>query len=89
MNTIDGIIPSTAPSSDDEDGLPGTSLTAPLEALAQAASEAQLETGVNAIGPSGSSTPAIRGKSRKRRRPMPPPPNAFPDVVSESIQYCH
>lgn len=81
----DGIIPSTAPSSDDEDSLPTGSLTAPLEALAQAASEAHIQLDPASGNPSGSGTPVSRGRPRKRRRPMPPPPNAFPDVVTREL----
>ncbi|ORY92446.1 hypothetical protein BCR35DRAFT_297856 [Leucosporidium creatinivorum] len=80
-----GIIPSTAPSSDDEDSLPTGSLTAPLEALAQAASEAHIQLDPASGNPSGTGTPVNRGRARKRRRPMPPPPNAFPDVVTREL----
>ncbi|KAM0787476.1 hypothetical protein ACM66B_003552 [Microbotryomycetes sp. NB124-2] len=78
-----GIIPSTAPSSDDEDQLPTASLTAPLEALAQAASEAQVE--MNPADPRGNNGDASGRRARKRRKPMPPPPNAFPDVVTRGL----
>lgn len=64
---VDGIVPSNAPS-DDEDALPTASLTAPFEALAEAAAAAA----------SGSATPVHKGRFKKRQRRMPPPPNAFP-----------
>ncbi|KAK4053396.1 hypothetical protein OIV83_001560 [Microbotryomycetes sp. JL201] len=78
-----GIIPSTAPSSDDEDQLPTGSLTAPLEALAQAASEAHVE--MNPADHRGSNGDSEAHQRRKRRKPMPPPPNAFPDVVTRGL----
>lgn len=67
-----GIIPSTAPSSDDEDALPSSTLTAPFDALLSAAA-ASTEN-----GPSRNMTPLMRERMRKRRRRFPPPPNAFP-----------
>ncbi|KDR75908.1 hypothetical protein GALMADRAFT_97916 [Galerina marginata CBS 339.88] len=73
-----GIIPSTAPSSDDEseDTLPRASLNAPIEALqglANAAAEA-------AAAPSAE---APRVKKRKRAEPIPR--NAFPHVVEKGL----
>lgn len=73
-----GIIPSTAPSSDDEseDTLPRAGLNAPIEALqglANAAAEA-------AAAPATSSP---RVKKRKRAEPIPR--NAFPHVVEKGL----
>ncbi|KAJ7462308.1 hypothetical protein B0H11DRAFT_2311715 [Mycena galericulata] len=73
-----GIVPSTAPSSDDEseDTLPRSTLNAPIEALqglANAAAEA-------AAVPSSS---APRVKKRKRAEPIPR--NAFPHVVEKGL----
>ncbi|KAJ7072325.1 hypothetical protein C8F01DRAFT_1103486 [Mycena amicta] len=73
-----GIVPSTAPSSDDEseDTLPRATLNAPIEALqglANAAAEA-------AAAPSAS---APRVKKRKRAEPIPR--NAFPHVVEKGL----
>ncbi|KAF9049734.1 hypothetical protein BJ165DRAFT_1341892 [Panaeolus papilionaceus] len=75
-----GIVPSTAPSSDDEseDTLPRASLNAPIEALqglANAAAEA-------AAAPSASAEPP-RVKKRKRAEPIPR--NAFPHVVEKGL----
>ncbi|KAI5120651.1 hypothetical protein M0805_007988 [Coniferiporia weirii] len=84
-----GIVPSTAPSSDDEseDTLPRSSLNAPIEALqglANAAAEA-------AAAPSAS-PPRVK----KRKRAEPTPRNAFPHVVekglvsdAEARELCH
>ncbi|EIN12012.1 hypothetical protein PUNSTDRAFT_83912 [Punctularia strigosozonata HHB-11173 SS5] len=73
-----GIVPSTAPSSDDEseDTLPRATLNAPIEALqglANAAAEA-------AAAPSNSPP---RVKKRKRAEPIPR--NAFPHVVEKGL----
>ncbi|KAF9012314.1 hypothetical protein BDQ17DRAFT_1232266 [Cyathus striatus] len=73
-----GIVPSTAPSSDDEseDTLPRSTLNAPIEALqglANAAAEA-------AAAPS---TDPPRVKKRKRAEPIPR--NAFPHVVEKGL----
>ncbi|KAJ7188263.1 hypothetical protein C8R46DRAFT_1054167 [Mycena filopes] len=73
-----GIVPSTAPSSDDEseDTLPRSTLNAPIEALqglANAAAEA-------AAVPS-TSTPRVK----KRKRAEPIPRNAFPHVVEKGL----
>ncbi|KAF9060648.1 hypothetical protein BDP27DRAFT_1429814 [Rhodocollybia butyracea] len=73
-----GIIPSTAPSSDDEseETLPRATMNAPIEALqglANAAAEA-------AAVPS---TSAPRVKKRKRAEPIPR--NAFPHVVDKGL----
>ncbi|KAI0769452.1 hypothetical protein BD413DRAFT_85089 [Trametes elegans] len=73
-----GIVPSTAPSSDDEseDTLPRATLNAPIEALqglANAAAEA-------AAAPSASPP---RVKKRKRAEPIPR--NAFPHVVEKGL----
>ncbi|KAI9067532.1 hypothetical protein FKP32DRAFT_1683846 [Trametes sanguinea] len=73
-----GIVPSTAPSSDDEseDTLPRSALNAPIEALqglANAAAEA-------AAAPSAS-PPRVK----KRKRAEPTPRNAFPHVVEKGL----
>ncbi|GJE94983.1 Zn(II)2Cys6 transcription factor [Phanerochaete sordida] len=73
-----GIVPSTAPSSDDEseDTLPRSTLNAPIEALqglANAAAEA-------AAAPSAS-PPRVK----KRKRAEPTPRNAFPHVVDKGL----
>ncbi|TFK44692.1 hypothetical protein BDQ12DRAFT_30687 [Crucibulum laeve] len=73
-----GIIPSTAPSSDDEseDTLPRSTLNAPIEALqglANAAAEA-------AAAPS-----AEPPRVKKRKRAEPIPRNAFPHVVEKGL----
>ncbi|KAI0743621.1 hypothetical protein C8Q80DRAFT_1107676 [Daedaleopsis nitida] len=73
-----GIVPSTAPSSDDEseDTLPRSTLNAPIEALqglANAAAEA-------AAAPSASPPRQV-----KRKRAEPTPRNAFPGVVEKSL----
>ncbi|KZT29220.1 hypothetical protein NEOLEDRAFT_1057246 [Neolentinus lepideus HHB14362 ss-1] len=73
-----GIVPSTAPSSDDEseDTLPRASLNAPIEALqglANAAAEA-------AAAPSSTSS-----RVKKRKRVEPTPRNAFPHVVEKGL----
>ncbi|KAH7916535.1 hypothetical protein BJ138DRAFT_1074936 [Hygrophoropsis aurantiaca] len=72
-----GIVPSTAPSSDDEseDTLPRATLNAPIEALqglANAAAEA-------AAAPS--SSPRVK----KRKRAEPIPRNAFPHVIEKGL----
>ncbi|KAH8828435.1 hypothetical protein DL96DRAFT_1603257 [Flagelloscypha sp. PMI_526] len=72
-----GIIPSTAPSSDDEseDTLPRASLNAPIEALqglANAAAEA-----------AAASETGSRVKKQKRAEPIPR--NAFPHVVEKGL----
>ncbi|KAF8590908.1 hypothetical protein K439DRAFT_1116990 [Ramaria rubella] len=73
-----GIVPSTAPSSDDEseETLPRSTMNAPIEALqglANAAAEA-------AAAPSAS-TPRVK----KRRRVEPIPRNAFPSVLEKGL----
>ncbi|CAL1707147.1 unnamed protein product [Somion occarium] len=73
-----GIVPSTAPSSDDEseDTLPRSTLNAPIEALqglANAAAEA-------AAAPSAT-TPRVK----KRKKAEPIPRNAFPHVVEKGL----
>ncbi|PSS37802.1 hypothetical protein PHLCEN_2v270 [Hermanssonia centrifuga] len=73
-----GIVPSTAPSSDDEseDTLPRSTMNAPIEALqglANAAAEA-------AAAPS-SSAPRVK----KRKKAEPTPRNAFPHVVEKGL----
>jgi len=73
-----GIVPSTAPSSDDEseDTLPRSTLNAPIEALqglANAAAEA-------AAAPSAS-PPRVK----KRKKAEPTPRNAFPHVVEKGL----
>ncbi|KAJ7647334.1 hypothetical protein FB45DRAFT_1100449 [Roridomyces roridus] len=74
-----GIVPSTAPSSDDEseDTLPRSTLNAPIEALqglANAAAEA-------AAVPS-TSTPRVK---KRKRAAEPIPRNAFPHVVEKGL----
>ncbi|KIY46211.1 hypothetical protein FISHEDRAFT_47934, partial [Fistulina hepatica ATCC 64428] len=76
-----GIVPSTAPSSDDEseDTLPRATLNAPIEALqglANAAAEAAT------ANPSATIVPP-RVKKRKRAEPIPR--NAFPHVVEKGL----
>lgn len=79
-----GIIPSTAPSSDDEDALPSSTLTVPFEALLSAAAASTENSGVP-----GATTPLMREKLRKRRRRFPPPPNAFPvSCTIIPVDYC-
>ncbi|KAM5533706.1 hypothetical protein V8D89_012579, partial [Ganoderma adspersum] len=73
-----GIVPSTAPSSDDEseDTLPRSTLNAPIEALqglANAAAEAAAAT--------STSPPRVK----KRKRAEPTPRNAFPHVVEKGL----
>ncbi|KAG8749492.1 hypothetical protein FRC14_001314, partial [Serendipita sp. 396] len=75
-----GIVPSTAPSSDDEseDTLPRATLNAPIEALqdlANAAAEA-------AAAPMDAPPPPRR---KKRIRVEPIPPNPFPHVVEKGL----
>ncbi|KAL1748643.1 hypothetical protein HDZ31DRAFT_79510 [Schizophyllum fasciatum] len=72
-----GIVPSTAPSSDDEseDTLPRSSLNAPIEALqglANAAAEA-------------AAVPSAAPRVKKRKRAEPIPRNAFPHVVEKGL----
>ncbi|KAG8898955.1 hypothetical protein FRC00_002104 [Tulasnella sp. 408] len=71
-----GIVPSTAPSSDDEseETLPRSSLNAPIEALqglANAAAEA-------AAAP-------LSSQRKKRKRVEPTPRNAFPNVLDKGL----
>jgi len=73
-----GIVPSTAPSSDDEseDTLPRSTLNAPIEALqglANAAAEA-------AAAPSNTAP-----RVKKRKKAEPTPHNAFPHVVEKGL----
>ncbi|TRM69774.1 hypothetical protein BD626DRAFT_475226 [Schizophyllum amplum] len=72
-----GIVPSTAPSSDDEseDTLPRSSLNAPIEALQGLANAAAEAAAVTSSGP--------RVKKRKRAEPIPR--NAFPHVVEKGL----
>ncbi|KAL1704597.1 hypothetical protein EV121DRAFT_205545 [Schizophyllum commune] len=72
-----GIVPSTAPSSDDEseDTLPRAALNAPIEALqglANAAAEA-------------AAVPSTAHRVKKRKRAEPIPRNAFPHVVEKGL----
>ncbi|EJD34230.1 hypothetical protein AURDEDRAFT_131278 [Auricularia subglabra TFB-10046 SS5] len=75
-----GIVPSTAPSSDDEseDTLPRSTINAPIEALQGLANAA-----VEAASTSGASSSAPRVKRRKRVEPIPP--NAYPHVVEKGL----
>ncbi|KAK4699279.1 hypothetical protein P7C70_g6984, partial [Phenoliferia sp. Uapishka_3] len=75
-----GLVPSAGPSDDEDDSLPTASLTAPFEALAEAAAAAA--AGSADQPGSGDMTPK---KNKRRRRRMPPPPNAFPDVVEKGL----
>ncbi|KAG6837718.1 hypothetical protein H0H93_003520 [Arthromyces matolae] len=74
-----GIVPSTAPSSDDEseDTLPRSTLNAPIEAL-QGLANAAAEL---AAVPSASDPPRVK----KRKRAEPIPRNAFPHVVEKGL----
>ncbi|QRV93837.1 Fungal Zn(2)-Cys(6) binuclear cluster domain [Ceratobasidium sp. AG-Ba] len=79
-----GIVPSTAPSSDDEseDTLPRSALNAPIEAL-QGLANAAVEA---AAGP-GSLSPRrdAYNRVRKRKRVEPIPRNAFPNVLEKGL----
>ncbi|KAG8906158.1 hypothetical protein FRB99_007472 [Tulasnella sp. 403] len=72
-----GIVPSTAPSSEDEseETLPRSSLNAPIEALqglANAAAEA-------------AAAPSSHPRVKKRKRVEPIPRNAFPNVLDKGL----
>ncbi|THH21337.1 hypothetical protein EW146_g187 [Bondarzewia mesenterica] len=72
-----GIVPSTAPSSDDdesEDTLPRSTMNAPIEALQGLANAAAEAAAVPSLSP-----PRVR----KRKRAEPIPRNAFPHVVEK------
>ncbi|KAG9221145.1 hypothetical protein CCMSSC00406_0005416 [Pleurotus cornucopiae] len=73
-----GIVPSTAPSSDDEseDTLPRASLNAPIEALQGLA---------NAAAEAAAVTSASPPRVKKRKRAEPIPRNAFPHVVEKGL----
>ncbi|KAK1232295.1 hypothetical protein PQX77_004546 [Marasmius sp. AFHP31] len=73
-----GIVPSTAPSSDDEseDTLPRATLNAPIEALQGLANAAAEAAAVPSASPP-------RVKKRKRAEPIPR--NAFPHVVEKGL----
>ncbi|GJJ06660.1 hypothetical protein Clacol_000855 [Clathrus columnatus] len=79
-----GILPSTAPSSDDEseDTLPRSTMNAPIEALqglANAAAEA-------AAAAAATSAPLpVPPRVKKRRRAEPIPRNAFPSVLEKAL----
>lgn len=75
-----GIVPSTAPSSDDEseDTLPRSTINAPIEALQGLANAA-----VEAASTTVASTSTPRVKRRKRVEPIPP--NPFPHVVEKGL----
>jgi hypothetical protein len=92
-----GIMPSTAPSSDDEDDdtLPRSALSAPIEALqglANAAAEAAavpsaspprlVPTPVTSFSPN-LTRPHPLFRVRKRKKPEPTPRNAFPHAVEK------
>ncbi|KAH7098421.1 hypothetical protein BKA62DRAFT_713119 [Auriculariales sp. MPI-PUGE-AT-0066] len=74
-----GIVPSTAPSSDDEseDTLPRSTINAPIEALQGLANAA-----VEAATTPATSTPRVK---RRIRRVEPIPPNPFPQVVEKGL----
>ncbi|KAG6917811.1 hypothetical protein DXG01_000871 [Tephrocybe rancida] len=73
-----GIVPSTAPSSDDEseDTLPRSTLNAPIEALQGLA---------NAAAEMASVPSAEPPRVKKRKRAEPIPRNAFPHVVEKGL----
>ncbi|KAL0955830.1 hypothetical protein HGRIS_002032 [Hohenbuehelia grisea] len=73
-----GIVPSTAPSSDDEseDTLPRATLNAPIEALQGLANAAAEAAAVPSASP-----PMVK----KRKRAEPIPRNAFPHVVEKGL----
>lgn len=73
-----GIVPSTAPSSDDEseDTLPRSTMNAPIEALQGLANAAAEAAAVPSFSPP-------RVKKRKRAEPIPR--NAFPHVVEKGL----
>ena len=78
-----GIVPSTAPSSDDEseDALPRSALNAPIEAL-QGLANAAVEA---AAGPSLSPRRDAYSRVKKRKRVEPTPRNAFPNVLEKGL----
>ncbi|CCM05451.1 uncharacterized protein FIBRA_07670 [Fibroporia radiculosa] len=73
-----GIVPSTAPSSDDEseDTLPRSALNAPIEALQGLANAAAEAAAVPSASP-----PRVK----KRKKAEPTPRNAFPHVVEKGL----
>ncbi|KIP11627.1 hypothetical protein PHLGIDRAFT_99458 [Phlebiopsis gigantea 11061_1 CR5-6] len=73
-----GIVPSTAPSSDDEDEdtLPRSTLNAPIEALQGLANAAAEAAAVPSTSP-----PRVK----KRKKVEPTPRNAFPHVVEKGL----
>ncbi|KAI5480457.1 hypothetical protein MNV49_000610 [Pseudohyphozyma bogoriensis] len=84
-NGANGLVPSNVPS-DDEDALPTSSLTAPFEALAEAAAAAASGSGSVTPVPGHLGTSGIpAGRKRKKRRRVAPPPNAFPDVITKGL----
>ncbi|KAG9125199.1 hypothetical protein FRC07_008597 [Ceratobasidium sp. 392] len=78
-----GIVPSTAPSSDDEseDTLPRSALNAPIEAL-QGLANAAVEA---AAGPNLSPRRDAYNRVKKRKRVEPTPRNAFPNVLDKGL----
>ncbi|CAE6513599.1 unnamed protein product [Rhizoctonia solani] len=78
-----GIVPSTAPSSEDEseDTLPRSALNAPIEAL-QGLANAAVEA---AAGPSLSPRRDAYNRVKKRKRVEPTPRNAFPNVLEKGL----
>ncbi|CAE6478008.1 unnamed protein product [Rhizoctonia solani] len=78
-----GIVPSTAPSSEDEseDTLPRSALNAPIEAL-QGLANAAVEA---AAGPSLSPRRDAYSRVKKRKRVEPIPRNAFPNVLEKGL----
>ncbi|CUA66751.1 Protein priB [Lentinula edodes] [Rhizoctonia solani] len=78
-----GIVPSTAPSSEDEseDTLPRSALNAPIEAL-QGLANAAVEA---AAGPSLSPRRDVYNRVKKRKRVEPIPRNAFPNVLEKGL----
>ncbi|CAE6417206.1 unnamed protein product [Rhizoctonia solani] len=78
-----GIVPSTAPSSEDEseDTLPRSALNAPIEAL-QGLANAAVEA---ATGPGLSPRRDAYNRVKKRKRVEPIPRNAFPNVLEKGL----
>lgn len=81
-----GILPSTAPSSDDEseDTLPRATMNAPIEALqglANAAAEAA------AAAAAATAPIPVPPRVKKRRKAEPIPRNAFPSVLEKATKH--
>lgn len=79
-----GIVPSTAPSSEDEseDTLPRSALNAPIEALQGLANAAvEAAAGPNNLSPRRDAYNRVK----KRKRVEPTPRNAFPNVLEKGL----